>query len=45
MIIGAENNFDRINYNNGIGYVHKDYIGVKATSDLNGACELFNDTI
>ena len=36
MIIGAENNFYRINYNNGIGYVHKDYIGVKATSDLNG---------
>ena len=35
-IIGIENNFYRINYNNGIGYVHKDYIGVKATSDLNG---------
>ena len=35
-IIGHVNDFYKISYNDSYAYVHKDYVGVKATSDLNG---------
>ena len=35
-IIGRFNDFYKISYDDSYAYVHKDYVGVKATSNLNG---------
>ncbi len=35
-IIGFENDFYKISYNGADAYVYKDYVGIKATSTLNG---------